>query len=213
MMPEWIDISVPLRTGMASWPGDPPVRIQRVSDMENGDGANLTQINMSAHSGTHMDAPLHFYENGKGIEAVPFSALIGPARVIEITDPEIIRAEVLEEENIQAGERILFKTRNSARYWPGEPFAADFVSLATVAPRGPRGRGPKASRFSDGGAPSGACCSSWDSSWHSNPGTPTSRPSIPPQRPRSTGFFWTLAPVLLPSHRRHGGRVRSPPLT
>jgi len=134
-MTEWIDVSVPLRTGMASWPGDPPVRIHRVSDIENGDGANLTQINMSAHSGTHMDAPLHFYENGKGIEAVPFSALIGPARVIEITDPETIRAEVLAEQNIQPGERILFKTRNSARNWPDEPFTADFVYLETDAAR------------------------------------------------------------------------------
>ncbi|MDZ7831586.1 MAG: cyclase family protein [Desulfobacterales bacterium] len=134
-MSEWIDISVPLRTGMASWPGDPPVRITRVSDMENGDGANLTQINMSAHSGTHVDAPLHFYENGKSIEEIPFSALIGPARVIEITDPELVREEVLAEENILPGERILFKTRNSTRNWPDEPFTADFVYLETDAAR------------------------------------------------------------------------------
>ncbi len=135
MMSEWIDISVPLCTGMPSWPGDPPVRITRVSDMENGDGANLTHINMIAHSGTHMDAPLHFYKNGKGIEEVPFSALIGPARVIEITDPELVREEVLAEENILPGERILFKTRNSTRNWPDEPFTADFVYLETDAAR------------------------------------------------------------------------------
>lgn len=131
----WIDISVPLRTGMASWPGDPQVRIYRVSDIAGGDGANLTKIDMSAHSGTHMDAPLHFYENGKSIDEAPLSALIGPARVIEIPDPEMIRADALAQKKPQPGERILFKTRNSAKNWPEQAFMTDFVFLETDAAR------------------------------------------------------------------------------
>jgi arylformamidase len=135
MKSDWIDISAPLRTGMVSWPGDPPVRIYRVSDITGGDGANLTKVDISAHAGTHVDAPLHFFENGKSIDEAPLSALIGPARVIEIPDSEIIRTDALAQEKLQAGERILLKTRNSAKKWPEQAFISDFVYLETDAAR------------------------------------------------------------------------------
>jgi arylformamidase len=57
---EWTDISVPLKSGMAHWPGDPPVRIEKVRYMAQGDEANLTTMAMGSHSGTHMDAPCAF---------------------------------------------------------------------------------------------------------------------------------------------------------
>ena len=63
-MSEWIDISVPLRSGMVHWPGDISVNIRQTSDMQAGDRANLRTISMSAHTGTHMDAPLHFVPAG-----------------------------------------------------------------------------------------------------------------------------------------------------
>jgi arylformamidase len=66
MTSEWIDISVSLRSGMAHWPGDPPVSIERVSDMDRGDEANLSKMEMSVHSGTHMDAPFTFYPQWQG---------------------------------------------------------------------------------------------------------------------------------------------------
>ena len=84
---EWIDISVPLKKGMVTWPGDPKVTIERISDMEKGDRINLSHLSLGSHTGTHMDAPLHFLRDGAGIDRIPLTALIGPARVIAIQDP------------------------------------------------------------------------------------------------------------------------------
>jgi arylformamidase len=80
----WIDVSVPLRTGMVHWPDNPPVRIERMLDIEHGDAANVSTLSMGSHTGTHMDAPLHFVRGGKGLDEMPFEATIGRARVIEI---------------------------------------------------------------------------------------------------------------------------------
>ena len=131
----WIDVSIPLQSGMVHWPGDPPVRIQRSSDMDRGDPANVSKISMGAHSGTHMDAPLHFFSRGKGLEEMPLSATIGPARVIAIRDPHRITIEELRRHRIRRGERLLFRTRNSAKCWKTHDFVEEFVSLSTPAAR------------------------------------------------------------------------------
>ncbi len=88
---------------------------------------------MGAHSGTHMDAPAHFLAAGKGIDQVPFPAIVGRARVIEIQDPQTIRPEELRSSRIRRGERLLLKTGNSARCWSTPSFVRDFISLSTEA--------------------------------------------------------------------------------
>jgi arylformamidase len=80
-----------------------------------------------------MDAPLHFIANGKSIDRLPFEVTVGPARVIEIKDKISIKAEELQQYNIQHGERILFKTRNSPQCWQTDSFAADFVYITRGA--------------------------------------------------------------------------------
>ncbi len=59
-----MDISVPLRSGMVHWPDNPAVRIERMLDMERGDVANVSTISLGSHTGTHMDAPIHFVHGG-----------------------------------------------------------------------------------------------------------------------------------------------------
>jgi arylformamidase len=130
---QWIDISVPLRDGMVHWPGDPPVSLKRVKDMEQGDSANLSIIAMGAHSGTHIDAPLHFIRQGKGVDQIPLKATVGLARVIEIGDPESIKPEELRRHRIRQGERLLFKTRNSSGIWQRDIFVPDFVFISDEA--------------------------------------------------------------------------------
>jgi arylformamidase len=131
----WIDISVPLRTGMVHWPGDPGVDIRRVQDMDRGDGNNVSHLSMGAHTGTHMDAPLHFLPNGPAIDQIPLDATVGRARVIGIEHPETITADELRRYDIAEGERILFRTRNSERCWGSETFIQDFVSITEEAAR------------------------------------------------------------------------------
>ena len=126
----WIDISVPLTDGMLHWPGDPPVSVTRVKDITQGSSANVSLLSMGAHSGTHVDAPVHFIPGGKGIDEASLSALVGRARVIEISDGASITVEELTRHRIRRGERILFKTRNSSSAWHRNPFAEDFVYLS-----------------------------------------------------------------------------------
>lgn len=129
----WIDISVPLKDAMVHWPGDPPVSIKRVKNIEQGDTANLSVISMGVHSGTHVDAPLHFIKEGKGVDDIPLDTVIGRARVIEIRDPESVKPEELAGHHIRRGERILFKTRNSSRVWQKDEFVADYVFISNDA--------------------------------------------------------------------------------
>jgi arylformamidase len=131
----WIDVSVPVRSGMVHWPGDPPVKISRSSSIAGGDPANVSHLDLGAHTGTHMDAPVHFVEGGEGIESLPLAATVGPARVIEIEDPVAARAEELARHDPVAGERLLLRTRNSARSWTEEPFHEDFVYIAADGAR------------------------------------------------------------------------------
>ena len=129
----WIDISVPLETGMVRWPNDPEVMIERMSDMDRGDKNTMSIVSMGAHTGTHMDAPLHFVRNGRGIDQLPLDVMVGACRVIEAHDPESIKVAELEAHDIRRGERILFKTKNSSRAWHNTAFIEDFVYIATDA--------------------------------------------------------------------------------
>jgi arylformamidase len=126
----WIDISVPLRSGMVHWPGDQEVRIERTSSMERGDSLNLSAVSMSLHTGTHMDAPLHFLAGAAGIDQMPLAATVGPARVLEFPGLAAIDPRQLATHGISSGERILLKTANSRRCWTSDEFAADYVYVS-----------------------------------------------------------------------------------
>ena len=133
-MNKWIDISIPLRNGCVNWPGDAPFQLTRVADMQrDGTEYNLSKIATSVHMGTHMDAPLHFVDGGRTMESMPLEATLGKARVIEIQHEKLITVEELVPHAIQAGERILFKTRNSARQWKTDEFLTDFVHIPASA--------------------------------------------------------------------------------
>lgn len=132
----WIDVSVALHGGMVHWPDNPPVRIERMLDIERGDVANVSRISMGSHTGTHMDAPLHFIRDGKGLDEMPFGATLGRARVIEIHDSESIKPGELRPHDIRKDERVLFKTRNSVRDWAADDaFDEDFVFISQEAAR------------------------------------------------------------------------------
>ena len=130
---QWIDISVGLHDGMVHWPDNPPVQIGFMLAIDQGAVSNVSKLSMGVHSGTHMDAPLHFFRDGKSIDAIPLEAAMGPARVIEIHDTESIKVAELEPHRIQWGERLLFKTINSTHYWRTDVFEKHFVFLSKEA--------------------------------------------------------------------------------
>lgn len=129
-MSDWIDISVPLHNGMVHWPGDPAYEIHHVHDRKKGDVCTVSQVNMGVHTGTHMDAPLHFIEDAASIDEMPLDATIGRARVIQIRNRKSIGREELMEHEIEGGERVLFKTVNSDNLWSKDEFEENFVFIA-----------------------------------------------------------------------------------
>jgi arylformamidase len=129
-MSDWIDISVPVHNRMVHWPGDPPFHIERALDQEKGDVATVSKMTLGVHTGTHMDAPLHFIRNARSIDQMPLDATVGRARVIQINDPKSIRREELLGHAISAGERVLFKTVNSGHAWKSDQFEENFIFIA-----------------------------------------------------------------------------------
>ena len=117
MSKPWIDITVPMYDGMVHWPGDPECKISLFVSIPGGAPCNLTQMSLSAHTGTHMDAPRHFVRDGRTMEALPLDAVIGPCRVIELKHKTAITREELAPHKLKRGERVLFKTRNSTKSW------------------------------------------------------------------------------------------------
>ena len=131
------DVSVLISDKLPIWPGDPGISVKLTSSLARGDNANVTVIDMGAHTGTHIDAPFHFEPDGKTIDQLPIEILIGPCRVIEMLDvKESIGPSVLEKLDLGGAVRILFKTRNS-RWWEyGEKeFQKKFVHLSEEGAR------------------------------------------------------------------------------
>ena len=133
MSAEWLDISVPLSPALVQWPGDRPVRIERVSNLATGADCNLSDLSLSAHTGTHVDAPAHYLADGGGADTIPLDAVIGPARVVEIAMADSIRGADIARLRVQPGERLLFRTRNSSAAWHDAPFRTDYVYLTPEA--------------------------------------------------------------------------------
>ena len=129
------DITLTITPEMIVWPGDPQVDMKRLSSISAGDNANVTQISMSCHTGTHVDAPDHFMNNGKTVESLSIDLLLGRAYVLHLPNVNMITASVLMDADIPPRtRRLLFKTRNSD-YWASgnQEFQTDFVALSVDA--------------------------------------------------------------------------------
>jgi arylformamidase len=129
-----IDISMPLHGGMVHWPGDPPPRFERVMDRRRGDPCTLTVLTASAHSGTHVDAPAHYLRGGRTVDEMDPAGLIGPARVLEITDAAEVTSDELACHRVRRGDRVLLKTRNSLLP-ASRRLTRDYVALSAEAAR------------------------------------------------------------------------------
>jgi len=127
------DVSLPITSGLPTWPSDPKIIIDRFSKIEAGAEANVTQISMCVHVGTHVDAPFHYIdENAATVDRLPLTQLTGRAYVLRIPDEaNVINADVLKRADIPPRtRRLLFKTRNSALWArPETSFQTDFVAI------------------------------------------------------------------------------------
>ncbi|HET6714311.1 MAG TPA: cyclase family protein [Actinomycetota bacterium] len=134
----WIDVSLPISPGLLTWPGNPSVELLPNQRIASGDGANVSELHIGTHSGTHVDPPVHFVEGGAGIDRVPLDVLIGPCWVADATGRgSALGADDLDSLDVPAGtERLLLRTDNSElwRSMPAE-FPESYVSLGADGAR------------------------------------------------------------------------------
>jgi len=127
------DISLTISPKLPVWPGDPRVVLQRVSKIEEGSDTNVSQLKMSVHMGTHVDAPFHFLGgDAQTVEQLNIKDLTGRVYLLHLPDVDLITAEILEKSEIPPRtRRILFKTRNSDYWTKGMiDFQPDFVGVS-----------------------------------------------------------------------------------
>ena len=127
------DITLPISPGMPVWPGDPPVVLEQVSSMDAGAHDNVSRLACGVHTGTHVDAPHHFLNDHRTVDALSLDILTGPARVIQVPEHVgLITAGVLEKAAVPFGiSRLLIKTRNSRLWERGEKsFYEGFVGIS-----------------------------------------------------------------------------------
>jgi arylformamidase len=128
-----IDISVPVYTGMVYYPGDSGAEIKPYRQISQGDTANLSDLRLGSHTGTHVDAPHHFNDGMATVDELPLDVLVGPARVLDLTRVQsTISPADLEAAGLGEAVRVLLKTRNSG-LWQEPGFNKDYVSLSDEA--------------------------------------------------------------------------------
>lgn len=132
----WLDASATLDPAATPvYEGNAPMKFEFIDDMRRGDALTLSAYSLGAHSGTHVDAPMHFVAGGASIDRVPLASLIGPARVIDIADSvQAIDAAELNRHQWRGAPRVIFRTRSSRRGWMNSPvFHRDFAYIAPGA--------------------------------------------------------------------------------
>jgi arylformamidase len=131
-----IDVTLPIREGMPVYDRNPGVHLERARSIADGDSVNISRLELGVHTGTHVDAPVHFIEGGEGTEAIDPEVLIGEAHVVDATGlHEDIDAEALRTLDVPTGaERLIFKTPNS-ELWNLDRFTRGFIRFVESGAR------------------------------------------------------------------------------
>lgn len=128
------DITMDFSEDIAVFPGDPKITIKEHMSIAKGDIVNLSMITFGSHTSTHIDAPRHFFDQGLSVDELPLEHFMGKAKVFEFQNRDAITAEDLHGLDIQKGDIVLFKTRNSS-FLKDRSFHKDFVYIAPDAAR------------------------------------------------------------------------------
>ena len=129
------DISLTFSADLPNWPGNPAPKVTRYRSMDDGEACNLSFLECHVHTGTHVDAPLHFVADGAGADTLSLDVLVGPCVVAHFPDAQAITAEMLEEhpDVVPGVERLLLRTRNSEVLGGSSDFRPDFTALTPEA--------------------------------------------------------------------------------
>lgn len=125
------DLTLTITPDLVVWPGDPPVQMTQPLHLERGNICTVTRLALGAHTGTHLDAPAHFIRGGATVETLDLQTLVGPALVVDVGEAAQIGTAVFSTLPIPPGtERLLLRSRNSARWAAGERhFFEQYVAI------------------------------------------------------------------------------------
>src|SRR5512141_906753 len=124
------DISMPVYTGGVVYPGNPEIHIEPQQSISRGAGANVSSIAIGSHTGTHVDAAKHFFDDGQTVGQIERAKLIGPAILIAVDDGlASVTADDLKRHDTGTHTRVLIRTRNSS-YNTESEFRQDYTFLA-----------------------------------------------------------------------------------
>jgi len=129
------DVSLPIVTGGLVYPGNPAISITSQQSISQGGSSNVSRLDFGSHTGTHVDAPKHFFNNGAGVDSIPLEVLMGPARLLAFGDTVMSIGEAeLSAHDLTGVTRLLLKTRNSQ--WLASDSTAFHPDYTYVAPDG-----------------------------------------------------------------------------
>jgi arylformamidase len=129
-MPAIYDISVPIVDGGVIYPGNPEIRITPQQEVAKGGSSNVSSLAFGSHTGTHVDAQKHFFDDGTTVDQLPLDVLMGPAVLVTMDDSVMAVGEAeLRQHEIKGHTRVLIKTRNSG-FIRGPDFVRDYTYLA-----------------------------------------------------------------------------------
>lgn len=126
-MPGIFDVSIILSEKTPVYPGDPEFKQEKVTDLTK-QGYETSKISMGTHTGTHIDAPAHFFKGKTNIEELDLNGLVGKALLIEFMNDDFVSAADLKAIDFKDHTRILFKTRNSSPLTLSQ-FSEDYIYL------------------------------------------------------------------------------------
>jgi arylformamidase len=132
---EIIDITTLVSPKSVMWPGNGVPSQEFVSHINRGDPSTVSRWDLTAHTGTHVDARMHFVPGGWTVDALDLARCIGPCRVVDLTHVEehVSRAD-LEAAEVAGTVRLLLKTRNSERnLLERDVFVEDYVAISLEA--------------------------------------------------------------------------------
>jgi len=129
------DVTVGISPTLPVWPNNPGVELERMNKIEAGANSNVSRLALGVHSGTHVDAPVHFIQGAAGVETLKLEVLLGPAYVLDLPGIARVTAPDLASAKIPADtQRLLIKTRNSEFWARGDKeFHTDYVGVGADA--------------------------------------------------------------------------------
>ncbi len=141
-MPRLIDLSHPLVHGQATFPWDPKLAIMPHNTVSSI-GYNITQVSMGTHQGTHLDAPFHFFDDGKTLDQMTLEQFYGPAALIDLAPGSVLPPKTpLTVEMFQKHEavftpnaKVIYRTGWDRMFHDGSRYFSEFPTLTLEAAR------------------------------------------------------------------------------